>query len=53
MFLLKINRFQDSYNKFLSAQIGLEKFLAAYLNVIFIKTKKTHDGLHVLTKLAH
>ncbi|RNA30023.1 dynein gamma flagellar outer arm-like, partial [Brachionus plicatilis] len=43
------NVFQESYQTFLNAQSNLEKFLAAYLNVIFCKTKKTHDGLNVLT----
>ena len=44
------NIFQESYRTFLSCQISLEKFLAAYLNIIFVKTKKTHDGLNILTK---
>ena len=49
LFLL-FKSFQDSNKAFLVALANLEKFLASYLNVIFIKTKKTHDGLHILAK---
>ena len=30
--------------------VGLERFLAAYLNVIFLKDKNTQDGLNILTR---
>ena len=34
----------------MAAQTSLEKFLIAYLNIIFIKTKKTNDGLNILSR---
>lgn len=34
----------------MNSEVDLERFLAAYLNVIFIKPKTTHEGLHILTK---
>ncbi len=35
---------------FVISQKSLEKFLGAYINVIFQKTRKTHDGLAILSK---
>jgi hypothetical protein len=30
--------------------VGLERYLAAYLNVIFLKEKKTPEGLNILIR---
>jgi len=35
---------------FVLSQKSLEKFLGSYINVIFQKTRKTHDGLGILSK---
>ena len=35
---------------YLEAVTDLEVLLAAYLNVIFVKPKKTHDSLNILTR---
>ena len=45
-----LSSFQESYQTFVNARTDLEKFLGAYLNVLFAKTRKTHDGLSILTK---
>lgn len=44
------NSFQIANKSFLLAQSSLEKFLCAYINVTFMKIKKTHDGLAILSK---
>lgn len=46
----KSNAFDVANKNFMIAQNSLEKFLGAYINVIFTKTKKTHDGLAILAK---
>jgi hypothetical protein len=43
-------RFEESYKMYLEAVNDLDVLLAAYLNVIFVKPKKTHDSLNILTR---
>jgi hypothetical protein len=38
------------HKNFLMTVANLERFLAAYLNVIFLRDKATQDGLNILTR---
>jgi len=44
------NAFDVANRNFSVAENSLEKFLGAYINVIFTRTKRTHEGLAILAK---
>lgn len=44
--------FDELHQSFQKVEHGLERFLVAYISVIFIRNQKTHDGLNILTKFA-
>jgi dynein heavy chain, axonemal len=44
------NRFDNSYRSFQKGLTFLDKFIASYLNVTFIKPKKTFEDLNILIK---
>lgn len=48
-FHLTTNRFDSLYKKFTNITKSLEQLLGAYVNVMFSKTKRTHEGLSILS----
>ena len=50
LFLQDKDRFDSHYSSFQCIVQDLEKFLGAYLHVIFMRKMKTQQGLDVITK---
>ena len=44
------DKFNEAYEEFLTTVQQIELYLSAYLQAVFVRKMKTHEGLDVLTR---